>query len=117
MSAGDSLRVPAGDAFRASDSDLVLAARLGDREAFAELVRRYQGLVRSLGYALTGSLNQSDEIGQETFLVAWRRLSALRKPDRFRAWVCGLARIVVLERRRKDRKQIPPGASPIAVGE
>jgi RNA polymerase sigma factor (sigma-70 family) len=41
---------------------------------------------------LTGSLAQSEDIAQETFLAAWRQLGLLRQPELFRSWICGIAR-------------------------
>src|SRR5262245_8186726 len=38
-----------------ADAELVIAARSGSVDAFAQLVERYQGLVRSIAYARTGS--------------------------------------------------------------
>src|SRR5262245_58439533 len=74
------------------DAALVGQAQSGDRAAFGHLVGRYQGSVRGLAYALTGSFTQSEEVAQETFLLAWRRLPEMREPDRFHAWVLGIAR-------------------------
>jgi RNA polymerase sigma factor (sigma-70 family) len=108
------MRVPASSRLeirrnqsRRTDADLVHAARSGNREAFAELVIRYQHLIHSLGYALTGNFNQADEICQETFLTAWRQLPTLREPDRFRGWLYGVTRLAVSVSRRKERRQVP----------
>jgi RNA polymerase sigma factor (sigma-70 family) len=55
-------------------------------------VVRYQALVCSLAYSATGSLTQSEDLAQETFVTAWKQLSALREPARLRPWLCGIAR-------------------------
>ncbi len=73
-------------------ADLVGAARRGSRSAFELLVERYQRLVFSVSYAMTGSLIDAEEIAQDTFVTAWSRLSELRRPDRFRNWICTIAR-------------------------
>jgi RNA polymerase sigma factor (sigma-70 family) len=75
-----------------SDSDLVANSLRGDREAFGHIVVRYQALVCSLAYSATGSLTQSEDLAQETFVTAWKQLSALREPARLRPWLCGIAR-------------------------
>ncbi len=74
-----------------ADAELVHASLAGDREAFGQIVSRYQSLVCSLAYSATGSLSQSEDIAQETFLTAWKRLSSLREPVKLRAWLCGVA--------------------------
>src|SRR5262245_520836 len=74
------------------DAALVKAARRGDRAAFGELVGRYQVVVCSLALALTGSEGHGEEIAQEAFLVAWRRLGELRHPERFRSFLYGIVR-------------------------
>src|SRR5262245_27239415 len=91
------------------DTELVEAARRGSQAAFAEVVKRHQGLVYSLVYALTGSITQSEEVAQETFVTAWKRLGDV-DPPRFRAWLCGIARILTRNSRRKQRKLFSLGS-------
>lgn len=79
----------------ASDAELVSASLAGDRDAFAQIVSRYQSLVCSLAYSATGSLSQSEDLGQETFLTAWKKLAELRDPGKLRGWLCGIAKNLV----------------------
>src|SRR5262245_27711628 len=72
------------------DGELVEAARSGSAQAFGKLVERCQTLVSALAYSLTGSISHSEEIAQEVFLVAWRGLPEMRKPESFRAWIYGI---------------------------
>src|SRR5262245_35326022 len=88
-----------------SDLDLVLAARAGGDAPFAELVERFAGLVRSLALALTGSWQTAEDIAQETFIVVWTRLGKMQEPERFRGWVCGITRNLVLKRHRSQRSE------------
>src|SRR5262245_66228700 len=81
-------RSAAGD----DDAQLVLSARRGSREAFAVLVKRYQGLACSVAYALTGSFSHSEEIAQEVFIAAWRQLGQCDPPAAFRRWIYGITR-------------------------
>src|SRR5262245_49784735 len=73
-----------------ADEDLVVSARAGDRSAFAELVQRYQTLVWSLAYSLSGDLARTEELTQDVFVLAWDRLPGLRSPGSFRAWLHGI---------------------------
>ncbi|MGA3267986.1 MAG: sigma factor, partial [Verrucomicrobiota bacterium] len=63
-----------------SDSELVAQSLAGNRNAFGQIVVRYQTLISSLAYCATGSLTQSEDLSQETFVTAWQQLSDLREP-------------------------------------
>ena len=82
----------------ASDTKLVADSLAGNREAFGGIVARYQTLICSLAYSGTGSLSQSEDLAQETFLTAWRQL---RRPTRTGkialAWLCGIARNLIFD--------------------
>ncbi|HEY1663649.1 MAG TPA: sigma-70 family RNA polymerase sigma factor [Verrucomicrobiae bacterium] len=75
-----------------NDSDLVGETLSGNRDAFSRIVSRYQSLICSLTYSATGSLGQSEDLAQETFITAWKHLRHLRERDKLRAWLCGIAR-------------------------
>ncbi len=78
-----------------SDATLVAASIAGGYEAYAQIVSRYQRLLCSLGYSATGQLSQSEDLAQETFIEAWRKLDRLREPERLRAWLCGILRFKI----------------------
>ena len=75
-----------------NDSELVAQSLAGSREAFSQIVGRYQSLVCSLAYSATGDLGRSEDLAQETFLTAWKQLGGLSEPGKLRAWLCGIAR-------------------------
>lgn len=75
-----------------SDADLVSRTLAGDRDAFNRIVSRYQILICSLAYSQIGHLGLSEDVAQETFITAWKRLRLLRQPDKLRAWLCGIVR-------------------------
>src|SRR5256885_12062211 len=75
-----------------SDSDLVAQSLAGNRDAFGWIVARYQSLVCSLAYSTTGSLSQSEDLAQETFVTAWKQLGDLREPEKLRSWLCRISR-------------------------
>jgi RNA polymerase sigma factor (sigma-70 family) len=90
---------------RQGDSGLVAASRAGSREAFRQIVERYQGLVCSLAYSATGSVTASEDVAQETFLSAWKDLGALRDPKSLRSWLCGIARNQIRRRVRSEGRE------------
>ena len=90
-----------------SDLQLVEWSLMGDRNAFRQIVERYQALVCSITYNATGSLTLSQDIAQETFVAAWKQLSELREPAQLRTWLCGITRFLVgKELRRQGREPI-----------
>jgi RNA polymerase sigma-70 factor (ECF subfamily) len=76
-----------------TDADLI--ARVLTREdqhAFAELVRRYQSPVRAfLTRMARGDAHLGDDLAQETFLKAWRKLHTYRGSAPFSTWLFGIA--------------------------
>ena len=47
------------------------------REAFGEIVRRYQNLVSAVTYSITGNRQESEDLAQETFIMAWKDMEKL----------------------------------------
>jgi RNA polymerase sigma factor (sigma-70 family) len=97
----------------ATDVELVAESQRGSRDAFARIVARYQSLICSVGYSLTGSLSRSEDVAQETFLSAWRQLDGLREPASLRAWLCGIARNLANNAARRDAHEPAHAADPI----
>jgi RNA polymerase sigma factor (sigma-70 family) len=99
-----------------NDAELVEQSLAGDRQAFGRIVARYQSLVCALAYSATGSRSHSEDLAQETFLTAWRKLRDLREPGRLCAWLCGIARHVIHgDRRRLGRQPAHEAATLDAV--
>lgn len=75
-----------------NDETLVEASLRGDRDAFGELVRKYQTFVQSVAFSRTGNLTCSEDVTQQTFVTAWNSLHKLRNPRKFPGWLAGMAR-------------------------
>ncbi len=92
---------------RGGDDDVVDAARRGDRSAFGELYRRYARMVHGL---LLASVPRTDvdDLVQDVFLVAMRRLDSLREAAAFPGWLAAIARHRAADHyRRHPREQVP----------
>jgi RNA polymerase sigma factor (sigma-70 family) len=85
----------------APDADLWQLVRQGSVPAFETLVRRHQALVCAVAYNACGDLALSEDVAQETFWTAWRGRAALHDPTRLRAWLCGIARNLGRNARRR----------------
>ena len=77
-------------------------ARTGDKHAFAALVRRRQSWVRNLMRRCCGDIHLADDLAQQVFLQAWRKISQLRQADGFGPWLKRLAISVWLQHARKN---------------
>jgi len=73
------------------DAQLVDAARTGDRAAFGELYRRYARVVHGILLARVPPAD-ADDLAQDVFLMAMRRLHALRDTAAFAGWLATIAR-------------------------
>jgi len=94
------------------DRDLIAASLAGDRQAFGQIVERYQNLICSIAYSATGSLSQSEDLAQETFITAWKGLRDLREAAKLRAWLCGIARNLLNNSLRRSRRDAASFAEP-----
>jgi len=95
------------------DAELVSGSLAGQRDAFRRIVERYQSLICSLAYSATGSVSQSEDIAQETFVTAWKELARLREPCKLRSWLCGIARNLIGKALRREERQPTHGAEPL----
>jgi RNA polymerase sigma factor (sigma-70 family) len=84
-------------------------AKGGDRAAFARLVGLTQGMLTGLAMAITSDRAVSEDIAQDTYLEAWRRLPMLHTQSRALPWLREVARnkaIDVLRRRRNEDSSV-----------
>jgi RNA polymerase sigma-70 factor (ECF subfamily) len=73
------------------DAALVRAARGGDQGAFGRLYERYARMVHGLLLARVPRPDV-DDLVQDVFVTAWRRLHTLRDPAAFGGWLSMIAR-------------------------
>jgi RNA polymerase sigma factor (sigma-70 family) len=80
-------------------------ARAEQHHAFGEIVRRFQDMAFACAYAVLGDFHLAEDAAQDAFIVAWRNLDQLRKPEAFPGW---FKRIVLTQCNRMTRgKQLP----------
>ena len=73
------------------DAELVEAARRGERAAFSALVVRHRPLAVRLCARVVRDPSLVEDVAQEAVLQAWLSLDKLRRPERFGAWLAGIA--------------------------
>jgi RNA polymerase sigma factor (sigma-70 family) len=88
-----------------ADVTLIDASRRGDRAAFAHIIERYQRAVYAVAFSGVRDRALADDIAQDTFVIAWRRLDELRDDSRLAAWLCGIARNRARDVRRQTQRE------------
>ena len=86
------------------DDQLVEAARSGDDRAFEELYSRYRAQIRRFAFRLTHDLDRADDITQEVFISALRRLRDTDREIAFRPWIYEIARNACIDEHRRTRR-------------
>jgi RNA polymerase sigma factor (sigma-70 family) len=96
-----------------SDAELVAESLRGNRDAFRQIVERYQILISSLAYCATGDVSQSEDLAQETFVTAWKQLPKLQEPGKLRPWLCGVTRFLLSKEFRRQGREPVHAAEPL----
>ncbi len=89
---------------RSSDTDLIQRVLDGDQNAFTVLVNRYQKRVHTLVWRKIGDFHIAEEITQDVFLKAYKKLSMLKPPYHFSGWLYVIAsrRCIAWLRKKKS---------------
>ena len=74
-----------------SDELLVMAAILGNLEAFEQLVVRYRPAVVRLARTIVGA-NDAEDVAQDSLLLAFKALPGIEEPRKFAAWLSAITR-------------------------
>lgn len=98
---------------RIDDTMLVREAQRGNRAAFEELVRNYDGAVLRLAIHLTGSQTDAQDVYQEAFLKAYKSIGNFRFECSFYTWIYRIVTNICLDhiRKRNVRKEDSPVAT------
>jgi RNA polymerase sigma-70 factor (ECF subfamily) len=93
-------RVTATVPLEATDLDLVRLAQAGDLDAFGELVERNRRAVFRAALACVGSPAEADDVAQEAFVTAFRKLGTFRGEAQFRTWLLSITWRKAIDRRK-----------------
>jgi RNA polymerase sigma-70 factor (ECF subfamily) len=89
------------------ETPVIEAVRQGDAYAFEELVRRHDRWVRGVIYGVLGNRDAVDDVAQQAWANAWKRISDLRDPQRWRPWLYRLARNAAIDAGRDATRRRP----------
>ena len=87
------------------DTDLVEAARDGGRAAFEQLYHLHVGRVYAVCLRLVADREQAEQLTQDAFVQAWRKLPGFRGDSAFSTWLHRVTVNVVLDRQRADARR------------
>jgi len=90
----------------AADAELVAAVRAGDDSAFEELYRRYQPRIARFVCGMLHDAARCEDIAQEAFLSALRRMRATDAEINFKPWIYQIARNAAIDSYRKGSHAI-----------
>jgi RNA polymerase sigma factor (sigma-70 family) len=88
----------------AQDQRLVSAARDGDDRAFEQLYERYRPRIRAFALRMTRDPDRAEDLVQDVFISAFRRLRETDAPIVFRPWVYEIARNACIDEHRRRRR-------------
>jgi RNA polymerase sigma-70 factor (ECF subfamily) len=88
------------------DAELVRAAQAGDVASFELLYARYAPVVHSIVLSRLCA-SDSDDVTQNVFIAAWKKLASLRDPAAFAAWIARIARNAAEDHRRRADDALP----------
>src|SRR5436309_8172077 len=87
------------------DEVLVIAAILGDLEAFEELVLRYRAAVVRLARTIVGN-NYAEDVAQDALLLAFKALPTIEEPQKFAAWLSAITRHRAFRFNKRESAQL-----------
>ncbi len=88
-----------------TDVQLIAACQHKEKDAFDELVRRYQRMVNGTLRQLAPDWADHSDLSQEVFIRIWRSLHTLRNPECFRTWLHQICVNIFYDHLRKRPKQ------------
>lgn len=93
----------ASPAHTLDDKDLVARCQQGSRDAFDELIRRYQRRVYTFAYRLTGNADDASDIAADTFVRLYTSIASFRGESSFATWLFRVVTNIYLDARKRQR--------------
>src|ERR687896_2283184 len=87
-----------------TDHQLVSAVRRGDERAFEGLYTRYQRRITAYVYGMVKDHGRAEDITQEVFVSALRRMRQTERPIAFKPWIYEIAKNACIDQFRRGRR-------------
>jgi RNA polymerase sigma-70 factor (ECF subfamily) len=88
------------------DKTLIQLCKQGDRDAFDELMRRYEKRVFNFAYRMSGSYDDASDVTQEAFLRVFNSIGTFRGDAVFTTWLYRIVRNVFLDERKRAKTHL-----------
>jgi RNA polymerase sigma factor (sigma-70 family) len=101
-----------------AEQELVAAARGGDDRGFEELYARYRKRIARYVLGMVGDHGRAEDITQEVFISALRRMRDTERPISFKPWIYQIAKNACIDelRRTRRRLEVPLEQGPDSLG-
>lgn len=83
---------------------IILRCQAGDKDAFAEIIERYQAPLRYFISHLSSNSEVTEDIFQDTWLTVIRSIYSLKRTEAFPTWLYRIARNKVYQQLRRKKK-------------
>ena len=100
-----------------ADCELIKAVLDGEKEAFAELVSRYERPVRAIAINILGDHHSVQDAVQDAFVAGYQNLCMLRNRDSFGPWLMKITQRCALDWAARRPKDNPLETNPAAATE
>ncbi|MCY2941703.1 MAG: sigma-70 family RNA polymerase sigma factor [Planctomycetota bacterium] len=99
------------------DHTLIRLVLEGNTSAFDVIVRRYNTKVYSLAYRLLGSVEDAEDVAQDTFSQAFKGLGSFRGTSKFYTWLFRITYNLAISQRRKRKPALSLNSQTDSQGE
>ncbi len=89
-----------------TDQDLIKLCKQGDRQAFNQLVEKYQERVVNIAYGLLSNKEDAYDAAQETFIKVYRSLNSFAEKSSFSTWIYRILSNVCKDMLRKRQRSV-----------
>ncbi|UCD63015.1 MAG: sigma-70 family RNA polymerase sigma factor, partial [Candidatus Zixiibacteriota bacterium] len=85
---------------------LLAGARLGDRDAFSEIVRIMMNPIIALTYKMTQDRDSALDLAQDTFVAAWENLSEFKDEAKLESWLYRIAANKAINHLKRESRNV-----------
>ena len=86
------------------EREIVISVLAGDRQAYARLIDAYKNAIFNLAYRMTGSLQEAEDLAQETFLRAYEKLWRFNPGKSFFVWLYTIGLNLIRNHLKRKKK-------------
>ncbi len=85
------------------EPSVIVAARRGNKDAFARIVAEYQTPVYNLAFRMLGNPGDAEDATQETFLRAYKQIKTFNPEQNLATWLLSIAAHYCIDRLRRNK--------------